>query len=281
MILRSGFKEALPYSFSRWTDVPAAKWDWFKAQLATGQFTGFDPRTAMPAQWALKADEVLGLIFWTKDPENLIRDYQVLDPFAEEKLVVHMTLTGWKEIEKGAPDIQEGVRLMRRLIELYGPKRVTWRFSPVPMVEDVLDRFERISREVSKLGLKEVYVAFLQENDLMPETRARRVRAELLRQMTNKAHGVKILLCNEDRTLEGAPKFVGLDNGICESGRRFVHYPEVGSADIRTEGCGCALAVDPFTINESCTLGCKYCYAADKSLSDKKRNTTKHSLPLV
>ena len=48
-----------------------------------------------------------------------------------------------------------------------------------------------------------------------------------------------------------------------------------------SEGCGCVLMADPFTINESCTFGCQYCYAADKSLAPKKRNTTKGHLPVV
>jgi DNA repair photolyase len=287
MILRSGLQEALPYSLSRWTDVPAAKWDWFKAQLAEGHFTGFDPRTAMPARWSLKPEDTLGLIFWTKNPENLIRDAKLLDPYATgwshvSKLVIHMTLTGWEEVEKGAPDITEGLKLLRRAVENYGIKRVTWRFSPVPMVDDVLDRFERIAHEASRIGLKEVYVAFLQENDLMPENRSRRVRVELLKKMAVKSHGIRVLLCNEDKSLQNEHmKPNNLDSGICESGARFVHFPDVGSEGVRREGCGCALAVDPFTINESCTLGCKYCYAADKTLADKKRNTTKHSLPLV
>lgn len=281
MISRSGYKEAVPYSLSRWTDVPAAKWEWFKAQLAAGEMTAFDPRTAMPGRWSLKPEDTLGLIFWTKNPENLIRDAKLLDPYVGgklDKLVIHMTLTGWEEVEKGAPDIDEGLKLLRQAVETYGLRRVTWRFSPVPMVEDVLPRFERIAREATRIGLKEVYVAFLQENDLMPEARSRRVRVELLKKMAN--FGIKVKLCNEDRSLAGEWAIAGLANGICESGRRFVG-PDVGSADIRTEGCGCALAVDPFTINESCTMGCKYCYAADKTLSDKKRNTTKHSLPLV
>jgi sulfatase maturation enzyme AslB (radical SAM superfamily) len=84
-----------------------------------------------------------------------------------------------------------------------------------------------------------------------------------------------------------------LASGICESGERFAVIPPVDPTNLLTsvlrqeralpprEGCGCALAVDPFTINETCTMGCSYCYAADKSLASKKRNTTKFSLPLA
>ena len=271
--------------------MPAAKWDWFKSQLKAGKMRAFDPRSAVPVEWSLAPAETLGLVFWTKNPENLIQDHAILTPYRK---VIHMTLTGWEEVEKGAPDIQEGLALMRRAVATFGPENVTWRFSPVPMTDDVLDRFDYMAQRVALFGIKEVYVAFLQENDLMPETRARRTRVELLKQMAQKAH-LRVLLCNEDRSLQDEHmKPNNLASGICESGERFQHVPEqfdpafpassrvMGALRLPPrEGCGCAMAVDPFTINETCTMGCSYCYAADKSLASKKRNTTKFSLPVL
>jgi DNA repair photolyase len=285
----SGKQERLPYSLSRWTDLPGSqnKWDWFKSQLVAGKMRAFDPRTAVPVEWSLAHQDTLGLIFWTKNPENLIRDERLL---ASYPLVVHVTLTGWEEVEKGAPSLAEGLDLMRRAVDAFGPERVTWRFSPVPLVDDVLDRFERMASAISTIGIKEVYVAFLQENDLLPETRPRRSRVELLKQMSTKAHGLTVLICNEDNSLSGSYEYPkNLRSGICESGERFMEplrhlamvRKEVSPGNVVREGCGCALAVDPFTINETCTMGCAYCYAADKSLAPKKHNTTKHALPLV
>lgn len=278
----SGQQEHLPYSLSRWTDLPTAKWDWFKAQLEAGQMRAFDPRTAIPVLWSLAPEDTLGLIFWTKNPENLIRDRFLLTPY---KLVIHMTMTGWEEEEKGAPSLQESLDLMQLAVRNFGVENVTWRFSPVPMVENVLDRFEYMAKRVAGFGLPSVYVAFLQENDLMPEQRPRRTRVEMLKQMATRSHGLKVLLCNEDRSLGGeTSRPEHLMSGICESGRRFVYQEDELrslSRDLLSEGCGCALAVDPFTVNETCTMGCRYCYAADKSLADKKRNTTKFSLPMV
>jgi DNA repair photolyase len=279
MPLYSGRQERLPYSLSRWTDLPAAKWDWFKSQLDQGKMRAFDPRNAIPVEWSLAPSDTMGLIFWTKNPENLIRDKALLEPY---KLVIHMTLTGWEEVEKGAPNLSEGISLMRRAVDAFGPERVTWRFSPVPLVDDVLDRFERMASVISLFGLKDVYVAFLQENDLMPETRARRTRVELLKQMALRASGLQVLLCNEDRSLQDEScKPRNLQSGVCESGWRFAPLGRMNARPVAAEGCGCALAVDPFTINESCTMGCAYCYAADKSLAPKKQNTTKFSLPLI
>ena len=277
--MNSGKAERLPYSFSRWTDVPAAKWGWFEQQLDQGHFIGFDPRTAIPGKWSLTPEDTYGLIFWTKNPTNILLAADKLKAFP---LVVHLTLTAWQEVEKGAPDLTLGMRLMRQLVDTFGPDQVVWRFSPVPLLDDVLDRFAMMAGGAASMGITEVFVSFLQENDLVPETRPPRVRQELLKQMATRASGLQVKLCAEDRLLareKHLPK--NLQSDICESGSRFMADPTMLINLPRSEGCGCALAVDAFTINESCTLGCAYCYAADQALAPRKRNTTKRSLAVV
>lgn len=288
--MRLGRQEKLPYSLSRWTDLPGAKWPWFQQQLDQGWMVAFDPRTAVPSKWSLKVEDTYGLIFWTRDATNLVQAAARLQDYP---LVVHYTLTGWHEVEKGSPSVEQALETMGATVDAFGAENVTWRFSPIPLVDDVLDRFEQIATGVAGLGIQEVYLSFLQENDLLPETRPARLRRELLKQMASRTK-LQIRLCAEDQALspigfdgstairrhDDPPQLhnqwgpLNLARGICESGLRFagsnmgVDYPP-------TEGCGCALAVDPFTVNESCTFGCGYCYAADKSLAPKKRNTTK------
>jgi len=278
MQLRSGLAENLPYSLSRWTDVPHAKWGWFTQNLEAQQMVGFDPRTAVPSYWSLKPEDTLGLIFWTKDPTNLLDNTKLLDPF---RVKVHLTLTGWHEVEKGAPDLLEGVALLKETVSCFGPPDVTWRFSPVPIVPDVVERFGYIAQAASRAGLHEVFVSFLQENDLVPESRQPDQRFKTLSEMAQVAKplGLRVLLCNEDRLLQHSTKTLptNLASGICAPPEHFM-LPSLGKSP--SEGCGCALAVDPFTINESCTFGCRYCYAADKNSADRKRNTTR-GLPVV
>lgn len=278
-MMNKGRPEKLSYSFSRWTDVPLAKWEWFQEQLDQGWFIGFDPRTAFPGKWSLAPEDTYGLVFWTKDPTRLILEAERLKRYP---LVIHVTLTGWEEVEKGAPDIERGIFVLGEAVKAFGPENVVWRFSPVPLVEDSVERFEYIAAEAEQMGLKEVFLSFLQQNDLMPETRAPRVRLELMKQMAARAHGLQVRLCAEDQSVTLTnPRPENLWHGVCESGRRFTPDPDSLYNGPPTEGCGCALAVDPFTVNESCTLGCKYCYAADKDLSPRKRNTTKRALKVL
>lgn len=277
MRIINGKAESIPYSLSRWTDVCAAKWAWFMAQMAQGYMIAFDPRTAVPGRWSLKPEETFGMVWWTKNPEPLIQERAM---FAGHRLKIHVTCTGWEEVEKGAPTLEEGADLICRVAEVYGPENVTWRFSPVPLVRDAASRFERIARKVGSSGVTRTYLSFLQTNDKIPETRTQEDRLQLLVEFAEigAEHGVKVLLCNEDRLLSkvcGLPE--NLSSGVCQAPEDF---SLAGYNVPPSEGCGCVLMADPFTINESCTLGCLYCYAADKTLSEKKRNTTK-SLPMV
>jgi hypothetical protein len=274
--IRSGLEENMPYSLSRWTDVSASqkKWDWFVQSLSQKSMMAIDPRTAVPCAWSLDPSDTLGLIFWTKDPTNLSDHAGIL--LAPYRVKIHHTITGWYEVEKGAPDIHEAIDMLQRAVSVYGHGSVTWRFSPVPLVPDVLPRFELIALAAGAVGLKQVFVSFLQDNDLMPETRPPEERLEIITEMARVAErcGVSVRLCNEDRLLFHSPKVLpaNLGAGVCAPPEDFMQ-PSRGKSP--SEGCGCAFAVDPFTINESCSLGCRYCYAADKSLSDKKRNTVR------
>jgi hypothetical protein len=231
---------------------------------------GFDPRTAVPSKWSLASEDVLGLIFWTRRPQNLIASAELLKPYP---LVVHMTVTGWHEVERGAPNLNEGLLLLAETVGAFGAANVVWRFSPVPAVPDTVDRFEAVARHAAQMGLQRVYVSFLQGNDLMPEKRGLDERQALLGAMAGRSHGLDVLVCNEDRSLDGfsLPLPPNLQYGVCESGDRFT----TRVSGLTFEGCGCALAVDPFTINEACTMGCAFCYAADKNLAPRKRDTTK------
>lgn len=276
-MVRSGREEGLPYSLSRWTDLPAAKWEWMKECFRAKKLVAFDPRNAIPYEWSLKPDDTLGLVFWTKDPTNLIFDAPWLKNY---RFKVHVTVTGWHEVEKGAPSLRQGTNLLSMAASAFGPENVSWRFSPVPMVPDAVERFDTIAAMASQHGVRSVYLSFLQTNDLMVETRDPQDRLNLLVQMAEVGaqRGVQVLLCNEDRLLMGHPDLhPNLASGLCAPPADFA---QPGRDMPPSEGCGCVLMADPFTINETCTMGCQYCYAADVTLAPKKRNTTR-SLPII
>lgn len=250
MTLKSGVKAGVPYSLSRWTDLPVAKWNWFKSCLDHQQMVAFDPRTATPGMWSLRPSDTLGLVFWTKDPTNLIQDRYLLDPY---RVVVHVTATGWEEVEKGAPSLEDSGRLLVQASQVF--EKVYWRFSPIPLLpeEVVIQRFLRLLEYAVTAKVTQVYVSFLQENDKVPETRDPFTRFNQLNLMAALAahYGVQVLLCDDDKTFQGweGAKF---KMGACVP-------PSDFDGATHKEDCGCALMVDPFTINETCKFGCSYC----------------------
>lgn len=267
---RSGRAEAVPYSFSRWTDVPASKWPWFLERLSAGKVEAFDPRVGTPSWWSLKPEETHSLVFWTKDPTNLLKSLRALRSY---HLKINFTITGWTEVEHGVPSTDEAIRLYQTLSRRVGRKKVSWRFSPVPLVRDVVDRFDHIAHEL-KGYTKSVYLSFLQSNDRMPETRGRPVRVGTLERLASVAasHGIQVLLCNDDRPLWKSSRLEAL-RGVCVS-------PESvnGGPMPEAEKCGCSVMVDPFSFNEHCTMGCEYCYVSDRTLGGGKKNTTRSLL---
>jgi hypothetical protein len=232
----------------------------------------FDPRTAVPERWSLKPEDTHSLVFWTKDPRNLLLDRHLLKPY---QVKVHMTITGWEEVEKGAPLLKDALWMLEDAVMVFGAENVTWRFSPVPVVENVVERFSRIALVAGAAKIKTVFLSFLQPNDMVPETRSttdRACLAGLLTEIGNDS-GLLVRLCNDDSALNWFDlKAHSITKGVC--------VPCEGDPKPAAEKCGCAIMVDPFTINETCTMGCTYCYAADKTLADKKRNSTK-GLPVV
>jgi hypothetical protein len=267
MAFLSGKEAGVPYSLSRWTDLPASqsKWDWFKKCLASNKMVAIDPRSGIPKTWSLYPQDTAGLVFWTKNPTNLLKDRELIRSY---KVAVHMTATGWEEVEKGAPTLEESGVLMVKAAKAF--KTVYWRFSPIPQLPEteLLRRFQRLLAYAHIARVKRVYFSFLQENDEMPETRTVEERFRILNDLAEEARafGVEPMLCDNDKSFEARQGL--FQTGACVPPSDFV-------SDVHTDNCGCATMVDPFSINESCSYGCRYCYAADKSLSPKKRNTTK------
>ena len=274
----SGRELNFPYSLSRWTDVPIDRWDFFKELLKRREMLGFHPEQMVPYRWSLRPDDTLGLIFWTKDPTNVMREGLQERGY---KVKVHVTVTGWEEVEGKAPPLQRAATNLAMAYQLLGEGSVIWRFSPIPILDqaEVLRRFHLILARTSDYAVRRVYTSFLQPNDLIPENRSELDRLNLLTQMGEMAqqYGVRVLLCNEDKLLKGYPDLHhNVGSGVCAPPEDFA-LPKRDKPP--SEGCGCVLMVDPFNINESCRVGCRYCYVAD--LGGTRKDSSKEHLKVL
>lgn len=245
-------------------------------QMDAGAMVAMDPRNGLPGHWSLKPEDTAALVFWTKDPSPLVAYKDRLAPY---KVEVHVTWTQWYEAERGAPGFDHMAEALRAAVHTFGANNVVWRFSPIPLLasEDVVKRFGAICEVAADVNLGRVFLSFLQPNDLVCETRTEDERFALLEQLAvvGNSFGLDTLLCNEDRLLQQRPS-KWAQSGVCANP---VNYQQARKGVPASEGCGCALMVDPFTQNESCTLGCTYCYAGNMETAPKKRNTTR--LPVI
>jgi hypothetical protein len=265
MTLHSGVTTGTPYSLSRYTDLPMSKWSWFQACLEAKKMIAFDPQTATPGVWSLDPKDTLGLVFWTKNPKNLIQHRARLDPYYS---VLHITATGWSEVERSAPSLPEAGKLLVEASRLF--EKVYWRFSPVPLLpqKELLLRFQRLLAYATIAKMDRVYVSLLQPNDQIPETRTLQERFDILNMLTEEARtfGVRVILCADDKS------FIGWSGTLFQT--EVCVQPKDFKGKVQLENCGCVLMVDPFTVNEACSGNCLYCYAADRTLSSHRRDTT-------
>lgn len=257
----TGAREGLVYSLSRWTDIPGSptKWAWFLESLKKGYMQAIDPRTGLPGMWSLKPEDTLGLELWTKNPTVLLSTDLLKDYDAR----VHVTVTGWEEVEKGAPTMVRGATLLARMGRRYGWDRVRWRFSPIPSLSsrEVLARYSYIAFN-SDERMGPAYVSFLQGSSDW-ESRDMEQKHRLLYKMQT-IHPLR--LCADDPLWKSGLPMGVFQPGICSDRQG----PK--------EACGCALAVDPFTIGEGCGMSCLYCYSQGEAA---KRDTTKKRLPTL
>lgn len=229
--MRSGAAENIAYSLSRWTDIVGTdrKWDWWQAALRAQSMISFDPHLATPATWSLRPQDVQSLIFWTKRPGKLLESYASLTPY---NVHVNITATGWHEVERGAPSLPEACQWLKCTPSMFS---TSWRFSPIPVLKEseVLNRFTVLAEFAAKGKLQKVYTSFLQANDKIPETRTKSEQTDLLGKLALRARDFGLYLVDWDEYLK-------------------MDLPENRPM------------TDPFTINESCQMGCAYCYAVNQ-----------------
>jgi hypothetical protein len=255
--IRSGKSEGFAYHFSRYTDGPATFWHRFEAWLHAGRWTGFDSRDVLPCVWSTKPEDTLEWVFWSKNPSQLLKHRHLLN---EYEFTLNFTLTGWEEVEHGAPNLERGLDLLCKSVDSLGPSRVIWRFSPIPL-DMPLDRFEAVCKRVSEHGLHRVFLNFLDDNSYVPETRSMDAKRKLLLSLKaiGETHGIVPLLCanNQDP--------IPCERGVCS----------VSPGSEERMPCGCTHSVDAFAMNAPCAYRCGYCYV------DGTAETGRGKLPLI
>ncbi len=261
-------------SVSRRTDVPNYYSDWFINRIKEGFLYVRNPMN--PHQISridLSPDVVDCIVFWTKNPANMIEKLEHLKNYA---YYFQFTLTGYgKDVEPNLPNKREElIPTFKRLSEKIGKEKVIWRYDPILIsrrytMEYHLKAFEEIASNLADYTEK-VVISFM---DFYSKTQ-RNTRELDIRQMTNEEmirlaekmaqiasrYNLIIETCAEQINLQE----VGICHGSCIDKKlieRILGCKLIVEKDKNQRGeCGCVESVEVGSYN-TCLNGCKYCYA--------------------
>ena len=271
-------------SASRRTDIPAFFSEWLIQRIREGYVCTRNPfRYHQVSRISLAPDVVDGIVFWSKNPQPLMKYFHELDAYM---YYFQFTLNAYgKELESGLPPLERRVETFQSLAERLGKRRVIWRYDPILIQAEYpvswhIRQFERLTGQLK--GCTETCViSFL---DSYPSIRSRLKR-----------HGIREVEEEEKRILAQGFSAIAEENGMrivtcCEeidlSDYGIGHSSCIDQSLLselwgcRIEGgkdkgqraaCGCMESIDIGSYR-TCRHGCVYCYAGGQSVPKRREN---------
>jgi hypothetical protein len=266
-------------SASRRTDIPAYYSDWFYNRILAGYCTVPNPFNPKQISFVdLRPEAVDAIVFWTRNPKPLFKYLSFLDSNGY-KYYFQFTLNNYPRIlEPFRPGFDLAIRNFKVLSSTIGKGKVIWRYDPI-LLSDVtpadfhIRNFEKIARELAgftervMISLVDEYrktVRNLKALDIGYEGGvAKEGEMEKLLKMIAEiatSNGLKIFSCAEPRDFSHLGIFPGkcIDDELIrrELGVEIKYVKDKG----QRKTCRCTVSKD-IGANETCLMGCKYCYA--------------------
>ena len=261
-------------SASRRTDIPMVYADWLFNRIRGGVCLCAQSHESPSGQsGGSEAEEVDGIVFWTKNPSPMLDRLDALEDYA---YYFQFTLTSYGQDVEGRIPSKDKVVIpaFQRLSDRIGPQRVIWRYdpiflSPVYPLEYHIRWFERLARKLSPytrtcvISFLDFYrytarnMASLSPRPWQPGER--QALAKALADIARDCH-LAMETCAEDIFLEeyGIRRGRCVDSGLLE---RLSGRPLQAKKDKNQRpACGCAQSVD-IGAYHTCPGGCLYCYA--------------------
>lgn len=260
-------------SASRRTDIPAFYSDWIIERIRSGFALVRNPfNSRQVSKVTLNPEAVDCLVFWTKDPKNMLDKLSYLKDYC---YYFQFTITPYdRSVEPGLRDKGNIIETFKKLADRIGSERVIWRYDPIIVSEQFnlayhfrafekmvdllqghtekcvisfLDYYKKISSGLKRLGLRR------------PERDEIR---DVVRFFAGKAKdaGIHIETCSEEEDLDE----FGITHGSCIDGNlinRLTGRNKQYSKDrYQRSACRCVESVDIGSYN-TCLHRCSYCYA--------------------
>jgi DNA repair photolyase len=260
-------------SASRRTDIPAFYSEWFMNRIKAGYVLVKNPfNKALVSKIPLNPELVDCIVFWSKNPENIIK---YLPDLKEYNYYFQITLNSYdKSIEPDVPLKRDIIKTVIKLSDLIGKEKVIWRYDPIFYTEKFnysyhVKYFEKIASSLK--GKTEKCIISFMDLYKKCERNMRNINFHILDLEevhkiaegivgVGKKHGIKIETCAEEFELE---KF-GIHHAQCIDGELISRIAgktiKVSKDKNQRANCRCAESIDIGTYN-TCPHNCIYCYA--------------------
>jgi len=153
-------------SASRRTDLPAFYSEWFIHRIREGYLKVRHPFSRKEILVSLKPEDVVAIVFWTKNFEPMAK---YLDELEQKGFfyLIHYTITGLgADFEPRVPEPEKSVALFHQLSGRIGKERMLWRFDPMVLTEKIggMETIARFEKLLSKLSgsTTRIYFSFVQ-----------------------------------------------------------------------------------------------------------------------
>ncbi|NJA08151.1 DUF1848 domain-containing protein [Methylococcaceae bacterium WWC4] len=267
-------------SASRRTDIPAFYSPWFMNRVREGFLLTRNPFNAHQIRnVSLKPKDVETIVFWTRNPLNLMPNLSELDSLGL-KYYFQYTITGYpRSIEAAVPKPHVAIETFSKLSEMIGRDRVVWRYDPILLSNQVdMREHKRLFAKIASLlagKTNRVVISFADfyqkternlnsvDNLLYSDvTKDIDQLLELAKYMADiaRANDMLIKSCAEHVDTTSA----GIEHGKCideEIIKDVFGIVLDGKKDKgQREECGCIKSIDIGMYN-TCLHECAYCYA--------------------
>jgi hypothetical protein len=274
-------------SASRRTDIPAFFAEWFVNRIRAGYVYIRNPiNPHQVSNISLKPDVVDCLVFWTKNPANVL---PYLPEFSGYNFYFQFTMTPYGELlEPGLPPKLFLMELFKELSRELGKNRIIWRYDPIIISQSMPVAFHTDSFGAMAASLcgytKRCVISFidmykkceknLQNIGLLP------ISQETMREIAGAfadiaaKNNIELVTCAEESDLSRQR----IAHGKCIDDKLIA---EISGKPLRIEKdktqrplCGCVTSIDIGTYN-TCEHRCLYCYA-NSNIKTVKKNLSKH-----
>lgn len=218
-----------------------------------------------------KLTESVGVVFWSKNPEPIIKYLPLLDKEGI-KYYFHYTLNDYpKEIEPFVPPLIKRIETFKKLSKLLGKEGVIWRHDPIYSIDH---HFAGVSKMVDyditrqlKLGddlhpyTEKMVISFMDKYSKIPKwLEEPSGKDDILKFLLSQCNhwGIELATCAEIHDVQGVKHNKCVDPDLLER-IGMTDILKVKDASQRTQ-CGCIASLD---IGEyhTCKHKCAYCYA--------------------